>query len=153
MDAIDRNGSLDPISHTCLLIPDIAAIRPTIPDALGGGVEVNAHLFYDHQSEGRQVDQSGGDIMGLDFAVGQRLSRWTAVAWDIRDIRPGPDGVARNGHRPPAGWFFETLRLEAIVGHDIPGSRAFIRVKSDMSAITHDSPGVTNVFAALGLLF
>lgn len=150
----DPNRPFNSTGHTYFFIPNIAATYLTTPDALGGGVEFDAHLFYDHQSENWQVDYSSGNIMDLDFAVAQRLGRWTVGGVGTWAIQLESDKVGpQQTPVPPSGQFFETLRLGPIVKYDIPSWRAFIKLKSDLSVVTRNSLSVTDVFAVFGFLF
>lgn len=139
--------------HTYFFIPNVVATDLTAPDSLGGGFEFDAHLFYDHQFRNWQVDDSSSDILDLDFAVAQRLGRWTVGGVGTWTIQLGPDRAGpQQTIVTPGGRFFETLRVGPLVKYDIPKWRAFIKLKSDISVVTRNSLDVTDVFAVFGFL-
>lgn len=152
--AFDPNRPFNSSGHTYFFIPNIAATYLTTPDFLGGGVEFDAHLFYDHQTKNRQIDYASGDIIDLDFAVAQRLGRWTVGGVGTWAIQLGPDRAgSQQTVVSPSGRFFETLRVGPLVKYDIPKWHSFIKLKSDISVVTRNSLNVVDVFAVFGFLF
>ena len=150
----DPNRPFNISGGTYLFIPNAAVTYLTRPDGLGGGVELDLHAFYDHQTTNWQTDYDNGDVIDFDFAGAQRLGRWTVgvaghYAFEIQDDRIGPTRQIV----PPSGRHFESFTLGPVVQFVIPSWHAAIKLKSDLPVITRNAVAITDVVGVLAFAF
>ena len=139
---------------TYLFIPNAAVTYLTAPDFLGGGVELDLHAFYDHQTTNWQTDYDNGDVIDFDFAAAQRLGRWTLgvaghYAFEIQNDRIGPDRAIV----PVDGRHFESFTLGPVVQLAIPRWHSAIKLKSDIPIITRNAVAITDVVGVFAFAF
>ena len=149
-----KNESVDSGTGTLFYIPNFAATYLTPPNKLGGGIEFNAHFFLDARATNPYNDYSNGTVVDVDYAIAQRMHRWTvgfagAYAVQVNYDRQGPPGhqvvVAPDGDRA------QLLTFGPIVTYQIPRIHALFKIKAPFALEAHNTFPLNDVI--LGLTF
>ena len=112
-------NAVTPGHNDYFISPNVAATYLTKPNFLGDGVELDAHLFYDHALENPYDHYRDGDIMNLDFAVGERAGRWTYGVAGFAAAELGHDLINQQPVAP-RGDYFDAVKAGPIVSYDVP---------------------------------
>lgn len=137
---------------TYFFIPNAAATYLTPPDFLGGGVELDLHFFFNAQSTNREFarlsNYTSGDVIDLDYAVGQKLGRWTVGVTGSYTFQLGSDHIQVNNRRvavPPKGNHLESFSLGPIVSYYVPDLNLNLKLKAPISIQARNTLGLTGV--------
>ena len=128
--------------------PNVAATYLTKPNFLGDGVELYARLFYDHSLENPYDHYRNGDVINLDFAVGERRGRWTFGAAGFAATELGHD-LIEGRPVPLHGDYFEAVKLRPILSYDVPQLGMSFKEKLQLPVYTKNTLfGTTAVIVA-----
>ena len=147
-----KNEVVNPGSGTVIYIPNVASTYLTPPDVLGGGVEFNAHFFLDARATNPYNDYSNGTVVDVDYAIAQRMHRWTvgfagAYAVQTNYDRRGPKG--RQVIVSPDGDRSQLLTFGPIITYQIPQIHGIFKIKVPFALEAHNTFPLNDVIAGL----
>ena len=147
-----KKAPVNPGSGTVIYIPNFAATYLTSPDRLGGGIEFNAHFFLDARATNPYDDYANGAVVDVDYAVAQRLHRWTVGVAGAYAIQTGYDREGPKGHQVvvlPDGNRSQLLTLGPIVTYQIPQIHGIFKLKIPVALEAHNTFPLNDVIVGL----
>ena len=146
------SSAVNPGSNTFFYIPNAAITYLTPPDRLGGGIEFNAHVFYDKRGVNPANDYANGDVLDIDFAVGQKMGRWTAGIAGAYATQLTGDKIGPTSHQVIVGNdgdYIEDFSLGPILTVGIPAIHGLFKIKAGFSVQAQNTLLLNNVVANL----
>lgn len=131
-------------SNDYYFIPNFSLTYLTPPNVLGDGLQLNVHVFYNIQSEVPKVQYDSGDVWDTDFAIAEKMGRWTAgiagdYAFQLQDDHQGPNHVIVNGD----GNRIESLSIGPVAEFDLPKDNLGFKFKATTPLITRSTINLT----------
>ena len=99
--------------------PNVSVTYLTKPNFLGDGIELDGHLYYDHALENSYDHYRDGDIIDLDFAIGERANHWQYGLAGYSASQIGRD-TESSQPVPVHGNYFTAIKVGPIAEYDIP---------------------------------
>ncbi len=132
------------------IIPNAAVTYLTPPNFLGDGLELSAHLFYDHATTNPDDAYTTGDVLDLDYAVTERSGRWQYGVAGFGAFQVASD-VQNGSIVKPAGKYFDAAKIGPVVAYDLPRFGMTFKVKVGAPLYNRNTIFGPQVVFAMGL--
>ncbi len=130
-------------------IPNFAATYLFGPNALGDGLEVSAHAFFDIAAKNPTTNYKTGTVADLDFAVSERTGVWQygLAGYYARQIE---NDYVNGSLVLPTGKRLEAFDLGPVLAYDIPSLKATFKLKIYVPVFEQNTLNSVRGFVSVG---